>query len=311
MPALSMSRKEFHFGDGPAYPSLGTCQLNLVIPAKFTNQEKEYMLVIQVDVVTALVPMLISQNALSRMAGKIDFAKYTLELPTGLLIHLIRSPSGHILLPAAPVSKMNCDPFIPRIDGAFSMTQKDTFPVAMTESHPLKRLSDEQIRKIHVQLGHCSQRQLIELLKFAQCQVNPEQINRIQTKCGCVRSVHRITPPVVSSWIARFSGEIVAMDIIYPFTEFGKDSKLAPGRVPTNPALLVVDSLTRFITCTLLEDVTTHTVSQAFLRDWVMHFGKPKRIILDQGGPGFTGHEWEQLSHVFGWQYIKAPTKAS
>ena len=42
-----------------------------------------------------------------------------------------------------------------------------------------------------------------------------------------------------------------------------------------------------------------------------MHFGKPKRIIRDQGGPGFTGHEWEKLSHIFGRQYIKAPTKMS
>ena len=317
MPALNTSHKEFHFGDGPARPSLGTCQLNLIIPAKFTSQNKEYVLVIQVDVAEALVPMLISQNALSRMAGKIDFANYTLELPSGLLIHLIKSPSGQILLPAAPVSRMKCDPFIPRIDGAFSMTQKDTFPVAITESHPFRKLSDEQVREIHVQLGHCSQRQLIELLKFAQCQVNLDQINRVHNKCGCIRSVHRITPPVVSSWVARFSGEIVAMDIIYPFAEFGKEGKIwidgkqLDSRAPTNPALLVADSLTRVITCTLLTDLSAETVTQIFLRDWVMRFGKPKRIILDQGGPGFTGQEWEHLSHVFGWQYIKAPTKMS
>ena len=311
LPTLSKSQKEFHFGDGPAYPSLGTCQLNLVIPEKFTNQKKKYMLVIQVDVVAAVVPMLISQTALSRMAGKIDFADYRLELPTGIVIHLMKSPSGHILLPAAPVSQMNVGPFVARIEGTFSMTQRDAYPIIQADPNTLRKLSDEQIRKIHIQLGHCSQRQLIELLKFGRCQVNQEQINRIHTKCGCTRSVHRVTPPVVSSWVARFSGEIVAMDIIYPFTEFGIDSKLPAARIPTTPALLVVDSSTRFITCTLLKDVTTQTATQTFLHDWVMHFGKPKRIILDQGGPGFAGHEWENLSHVFGWQYIKAPTRAS
>ena len=313
IPNLTKSRKEFHFGDGPAYPSLGTCQLNLIIPHKFTNQKQEQRLVIQVDVVAAVVPLLISQNALARMAGRLDFAQNTLELPSGLIITLIKSPSGHILLPAAPVSHLEWSPFTPLIDGAFSMTRKDTFPTNAAESCPLRKLSDEQVRKVHIQLGHCSQRQLIELLKFAQCQVNIEQISRIHAKCGCVRSVHRITPPVVTSWIARFSGEIVAMDIIYPFTEFGKDndSRLPSQRIATNPALLIVDSLTRFITCSLLADLTAATVTQAFLRDWVMHFGKPKRIILDQGGPGFTGHEWEKLSHVFGWQYIKAPTKMS
>ena len=42
-----------------------------------------------------------------------------------------------------------------------------------------------------------------------------------------------------------------------------------------------------------------------------MPFGKPERIILDQGGPGPTGTEWGKLRHVFGWQFIKAPTRAS
>ena len=26
--------------------------------------------------------------------------------------------------------------------------------------------------------------------------------------------------------------------------------------------------------------------------DWVKHFGKPNRIILDQGAPGLDGREW-------------------
>ena len=304
-PILEKNHKEFHFGDGPACPSKGECGIKLVIPKRFVSTKKDCVMIIQVDIVDAVVPMLIAQTALSNMKGKLDFDKYRLELPSGISIMLIKSPSGHVLLPAYPLNESPT--------WAVSLNKGLAFPVQQRTNEETRTLTDAQLRKIHLQLGHCSPQQLTELVKFGKYKVPQEQIERIHRQCGCKRSVHRITPPVVSSWIARFSGEIVAMDIIYPFTEFGIDQNWteARARAKSPPALLVVDSLTRFITCTLLDDVTTQTVSQAFLRDWVMHFGKPKRIILDQGGPGFTGHEWENLSHVFGWQYIKAPTRAS
>ena len=37
--------------------------------------------------------------------------------------------------------------------------------------------------------------------------------------------------------------------------------------------------------------------------------GSQKRIILDQGGPGLDGKEREELSHIFGRQYIRAPVR--
>ena len=303
-PALRPSPKEFHFGDGPACPSLGECDLMIEIPKESTNRPESQIMAFRIDVVQAVVPMLVAQPALTRMAGRIDFSNLQLELPSKLVIQLIRSPSGHILLPGTPVAQLT--------RGAQRTNPECVYPVIQQETPSLRTLTDSQVKKIHLQLGHCSQRQLIELLKFARCKVDQNQILRIHQQCGCNRTVHRVTPPVVSSWIARFSGEVVAIDIIYPFTEFGIDSH-RPGkaRVPSMPALLVVDSLTRFITCSLLNDLTSETVSQAFLRDWVMPFGKPKRIILDQGGPGLTGTEWDKMSHVFGWQFIKAPTRAS
>ena len=304
IPTLRPSPKQFHFGDGPACPSLGEYEMLIKIPRESTNQTESQIMTVRVDVVQAVVPLLVAQPALKRMAGKIDFSTLRLELPSKLVIQLIQSPSGHILLPGTPVmqftSEENC------------INPERAYPVSQQENTQLRKLTDLQVKKIHLQLGHCSQRQLSELLKFAGCKVDQNQILRIHQQCGCNRMVHRVTPPVVSSWIARFSGEVVAIDIIYPFTEFGVDSH-RPGkaRIPSMPALLVVDSLTRFITCSLLTDLTSETVSQAFLRDWVMPFGKPKRIILDQGGPGLTGTEWGKLSHVFGWQFIKAPTRAS
>ena len=72
-----------------------------------------------------------------------------------------------------------------------------------------------------------------------------------------------------------------------------------------------VGSITRFVALTLLNGMETETATQSFLRGWIMRFGIPKRIIVYQGGPCLAGRQWKQLSHVFGWQYIRAPTRAT
>ena len=100
--------------------------------------------------------------------------------------------------------------------------QQQVFP-AMHEPRPQRYLKDEEVIKIHRQLGRCSEKQLVDLLKFGGCRADSKQITRIMKKCNCQRSVRRITPPVVSRWIARFSGEVVAIDTIYPFSDVGAD----------------------------------------------------------------------------------------
>ena len=102
----------------------------------------------------------------------------------------------------------------------------------------------------------------------------------------------------------------MAIDIVYSFADIGPEG-LFPKRKATGEiaALLVADSPTRFISCQILKSLTSEVVTQVFTNDWAEHFGKPKRIILDQGGPGLDGGEWGELSHVFGWQYNCAPVR--
>ena len=283
----------------------GECALKLAIPSRFTSDQKTHVMLAQVDVVDAVAPMLIAKTALSRVAGKIYFATFMLELLSWVKIKLAKSPTGRVLLPGAPVNESPVDALVLNQNWAYNANPQNP--------DQLLTLTDVQLKKIHLQLGRCSPQQLAELVKFSRRRANRGQIDRIHQQCGCKRSVRKITPPVVSSWVARFIGEIAAMDIIYPFAEFGIDQKWHPKRVRSSspPSLLVVFSLTRFITCSLPKDVTSATVSQTFLYDWAMHIGQPQRIILDQGGPGFNGHEWWDLGRVFGRPYIKAPTKAS
>ena len=299
-PARKVSDRQFRFGDGPPFTSLGELALPITIPKERTSDGKNHVLWFRVDVVSAVVPLLISQQALTNMEGIMNFSSFTLQIPMRYTIQLQKSSTGHVLLPGI----INQTALDLKHDNSICL-----FPIRQTNV-ALRVLADREITKIHIQLGHCSEKQLTDLLRFGGCKVDMTQIQRITTKCNCRRSVHRITPPVVSSWIARFSGEVVAIDILHPFTEIGPEG-LFPlwkntGKIA---ALLVVDSLTRFISCQILKALNSEVATQVFMNDWVKHFGKPKRIILDQGGPGLDGKEWEELSHIFGWQYIRAPVR--
>ena len=127
-------------------------------------------MIIQVDIVDAVVPMLIAQTALSNMEGKLDFANYRLELPSGVKIMLIKSPSGHILLPAFPLNES--PPW------AVTLNKGLAFPVQQRINEEARTLTDAQLRKIHLQLGHCSPQQPTELVKFGRYKVSSGQIER-------------------------------------------------------------------------------------------------------------------------------------
>ena len=292
--------REFRFGDGSPFRSLGDMALPIIIPKARASDRNDHLMVFQVDIVKAVVPLSISQQALTHMQGKMDFSTFTLELPAQYSIQLAKSSTGHVLLPGIVGHE------------SLSLAMKERhqlFPMRQTVIE-LRRRTDSEVLKIHQQLGHCSEKQLVGLLRFGRCKVDMSQIRRATQRCGCERSARRITPPVASSWVARFSGEVLAIDVSYPFTEIGHTGLYPASKASEEiPALLAADSLTRFISCQIAKGLTSETVSQVFVNDWVKRFGKQKRIILDQGGPGLDGREWEQLSRIFGWQYIRAPVR--
>ena len=74
-----------------------------------------------------------------------------------------------------------------------------------------------------------------------------------------------------------------------------------------SPALFAIDSLSRFVNCSLLVGRAAEHVGQTFANDWVRTIGKPRRIITDSGGPSLAGNFWRELGHLYGWQMIQAP----
>ena len=239
-----------------------------------TSDQLSRALAFRVDVSNAMSPMLLSQQALTRVRGCVNSPNCALELPGLFTAQLTTSSAGHVLSPGIITRE------------ALARSCKSvTLPVCPIRQPPSesRKLTDAELLKIHQQLGHCSEKQLAELLKSGRCKVDTMQMRRITHRRNCQRSAHRVTHPVVSSWIARFSGEIAAIDIVRPFADIGPGGLFPFGRATGNrPALLVADSLTRFTTCQLRGKLTSLEAPKTFMNDWAKHFGQPKRIILGQ-----------------------------
>ena len=286
------SAKQFRFGAGPSMKILGVIKIFIQVIQGTTDAKIPAVLPVRVDVVDSDVPMLISHESLCNMKGIIDFESRTLKIPNIGKIKLNRAKSGHLMIqgtrPSHEVIKVLAD---------------RGHPIYMTEMKlPVRILSKDEVAKIHVQLGHCSENALLTTTRSAQMHCDLSVIQTMMGKCGCQTAVRRITLPPVASMAAKFNGEIIALDIIYPFTDCF-DEKISK----EFPALFMIDSLSRFVNCALLINRASGHASQIFLDDWVGTLGKPRRIITDRGGPTLQGEAWTDLSHIFGWQMIHAP----
>ena len=131
------------------------------------------------------------------------------------------------------------------------------------------------------------------------------KITQLYRDCNCQAGVHRVPPPNVSCWVAKYNGEVVSVDTFYPFAEPHKEIAIG-GKLP---ALITVGSLPRYVNCSLIPKVTGEHVPAAFLNDWVRPLGKPRRVLMGQGGPGFRSGAWTQASDTFGWQLVAAPVR--
>ena len=143
-------------------------------------------------------------------------------------------------------------------------------------------------------MGHFSRRQFADLAKFGRRLVDSEQIDRTYRKRGRKMSMRRITLPVVPSWIARFSGGDVDIDVIYPFGDTGSIGVFRERR-PIAPSSLGVDSLARSPRCALAKSTTAPDMTQAFMGDWAMHFeslGALPLITSGEGSPEWSGANW-------------------
>ena len=83
--------RQFRFRGGPPFKRLGELALPVTIPNGRTSDGLNHILYFGVDVVAAVIPLLISQQAITNMKGIMDFATFTLEIPDRYTIQLQKS----------------------------------------------------------------------------------------------------------------------------------------------------------------------------------------------------------------------------
>ena len=210
---LKKSQKQFLFGAGPAMKSLGTTIVLIHALPSTTNKTVPIVLPVTVDVADSNAPMLISHESLKRMKGPIDFSSCKLAIPFVAEIQIANTCSRHLMIQGKrPTQQVQ------------NLSTTVNHPIYVMELKlPARVLSEGEIRKIHVQLGHCSENTMETTIRSAQMHVDSPLIQKILRECGCQNALRRITPPQVACRLSKYNGEIVAMDIISPFTDcFGE-----------------------------------------------------------------------------------------
>ena len=132
------------------------------------------------------------------MKASIEFTINTLTILDHTAVYLIPTGRGHLQLPAGG------------IDNGREIANPPNKMVYSANTDPgTDSISYEELGKIHLHLGHCSEFTLKNMLQAAKINVPQQMITRMLTQCSCAGQVTRVTPPKISSWIAKFNGEIV------------------------------------------------------------------------------------------------------
>ena len=194
----------FRFGAGDAQESLGTLNFRLPAPGRYVSAGQPYDMAIALYIANSEAPLLISRQTLTNMSAQLDFIGNTIKLHGHRIITLISTDSGHMQLPAEATDWRKGQ-----------NASKPLFPV--TQDLGNEMITDAELKRIRLHLGQRSGHVLRNMLRAAHRPVTDQQIHQLPWKRSCSEKANRATPPKISSWISRFNGEIIGVDVVYPF----------------------------------------------------------------------------------------------
>ena len=148
--------------------------IHVVAPSEFTREEIPYELRLQADVVDSQVHVLISKGAPVRLCATLGFATNSLAILNSTAITLITTGFGHLQLPSARQMKH------------ISRSRTQDHGIYPVNTDPGKdTISYEELKKIHLRLGHCSEFTLRNMLQAAKIAVPDAMIRRMLAQCTC------------------------------------------------------------------------------------------------------------------------------
>ena len=132
--------------------------------------------------------------------------------------------------------------------------------------------STEQIRKLHIQFGHCS---LTRLLKGARISLEMKSLRSVCSDCElCPRRSYPARKPVVSVSLASESNDLVALDLHY---------------ISENSWYLhMIYLFIKFSVATVITSKKPESIIGALMTRWIVIFWRPKTGFLTDNGGEFA-----------------------
>ena len=169
-PKMNPSSKVFRFGDSMAFQSIGT--MTVVLPVRAVekgNLVTTLLLSVEIDIIQARIPLLVSQRSLCKLGCSINFADSTMLIPPAIIIQLGQPVKGHI-----------SSPIVTQFDDS-STTICRTMIVGQL---PVPQsMSDVEIRRLRLNLPHASVGSMHRIILAAKRVVDKERLSSIVAAC--------------------------------------------------------------------------------------------------------------------------------
>ena len=234
---------------------------------------------IDVGVVEANIPMLLSKSKLKEWGAKIDFLDNTMYIrKTKETIKLKETKQGHLTFPMAKNIKDNVDELV-----------KHIHIVRMKKKYGMKEL-----KKIHRVFGHPTTEKVAKLLKDAgeDDPVIMKILRRIHDHCAdCKKHQKNASKPKVGLPKAREVNETVCLDLKPVSTLINKEDR--------RQIVYMVDSFSNFTAAGISKSKEAEAVAEVVLKKWCLFkggLGYPSRSFFCDNGTEFRKEFLEEIS---------------
>ena len=210
--AIVPSKRIFKFGDSKTFGSRGATTLSGRITVLRNGIERNAELDIEVDLVGARIPLLVSRRSLQKMGESLNFEKNAMELPESRLAQLAELKSGHF------PSKWK-----PKGDeaGLKNTVQRPVYvcneQILGSETPDVQKgIGEPMFWKIHHRIAHCSIATIEQLGKTAWYHFDTTKGKEWMGKCPRKRDDQIPQTPTISKHVADTPGTTIFVDLRYP-----------------------------------------------------------------------------------------------
>ena len=245
------------------------------IPFKIGKLEED----IDVGVVEANIPMLLSKSKLKEWGARIDFQENTMYIrKTDETVKLKETDQGHLTFPMAKNIKDNVEEFV-----------KHIHMVRLRKKYGMKDL-----KKIHRIFGHPTPEKVAKLMKDAgeDDPVIIKILKRIHENCRvCRKHQKRASKPKVGLPKSREVNETVCIDLKPVATILNKED--------SRHIVYMVDSFSNYTNAGISNSKEAESVAMISMRKWCLGgggLGYPSKSFFADNGSEFRKDFLEEIS---------------